>query len=140
MKRSMGGGAHRGPVGASRQRRTIRFVQLLLVLISGGLMMFAGYSYGQARGFDEGRRADEVGAPSRPGIAQTVVLVALGGLTIGAALMLEGGGGTVRLPTPRRLEEFAKRAEDTAIRRAEEVAAEPAEPRESDATSSLPPT
>ena len=36
MKRQMAGGAHRGPVAPNRQRRTIRFVQLLLVLAAAG--------------------------------------------------------------------------------------------------------
>lgn len=118
MKRSISGGAHRGPVGIDRQRRTIRFVQVLLVLISGGLMMLAGYSYGRVTGYDDGRKAGAIDAPKEPSIVQTVVLVTLGGITIGAAGLLGGPGG-VRIPTPARLDELSGRAEEAAIERAE---------------------
>jgi hypothetical protein len=121
MKRSMGGGAHRGPVALARQRRTIRFVQLLLVLIAGGLMMLAGYSYGRHRGYADGLRAGDFDAPKKPSIVQTLVLVTLGGAAIGAAGLLGGPGG-VRIPTPARLEELTGRAEDAAIARAEAIA------------------
>lgn len=99
MKRRVGGGTLRGPVGLRRQRRTIRFVQVLLVLVSGGLMMFAGYS------FDES-------------VTQAVVLVLLGGIAIGAAGLL-ADGRSVRIPIPARLDELAGRAERAAIDRAE---------------------
>ena len=123
MKRGMGGGTHRGPVGIDRQRRTIRFVQILLVLISGGLMMLAGYSYGRVTGYDDGREAAEFDAPKKPSIVQTLVLVTLGGVTIGAAALLGGPGG-VRIPTPARLEELTGRAEAAAVERADRIAAE----------------
>lgn len=107
----------------ARQRRTIRFVQILLVLVSGALMMFAGYSYGRADGYDDGRRAGEIDAPKEPSIVQTVVLVTLGGVAIAGAGLLQGAGG-VRIPTPARLEELTGRAESAAVERAEKVARE----------------
>lgn len=121
MKRSIGGGTHRGPVGINRQRRTVRFVQVLLVLISGGLMMLAGYSYGRVTGYEDGREAGDFDAPKKPSIAQTLVLMTLGGITIGAAGLLGGPGG-VRIPTPARLDELSGRAEAEAIDRAERSA------------------
>lgn len=123
MKRDIAGGAHRGPVAATRQRRTIRFVQILLVLIAGGLMALAGYSLGRVHGYDAGRRANELDAPRRPSVVQTIVLVSLGGVSIALAGAL-GAGGVVRLPTPARVDELAGRAESVAIQRAEESATE----------------
>jgi hypothetical protein len=123
MKRGMSGGAHRGPVAVTRQRRTIRLVQLLLVAIAAGLFVFAGYSLGRVAGYDDGRRADRLDAPRRPSAVQTVVLLALGGAALGAAATL-GTGGPLRVPTPARLEELVGRAEETAIRKAEDAAAE----------------
>ena len=117
----MTGGAHRGPVAPTRQRKTIRFVQLLLVLTAAGLMAFAGYSFGRADGYDAGTRAGEIDAPREPSRGQTVVLVVLGAVAFGAATMLQGDS-TVRVPTPSRLDELAGRAEQVAIERAEEVA------------------
>lgn len=117
----MTGGAHRGPVAPTRQRKTIRFVQLLLILTAAGLMAFAGYSYGRAAGYDAGTRAGEIDAPREPSRVQTVVLVVLGAVAFGAATMLQGDS-TVRVPTPSRLDELAGRAERVAIERAEEVA------------------
>lgn len=96
----MGGGAHRGPVAPTRQRRTIRLTQVLLVLISGALTMFAGYSLALDRG-----------------VAQVVVLVILGGIAIGAAGLLSDGP-SVRIPTPARLDELAGRAESVALEKA----------------------
>ena len=123
MKRSMGGGSLRGPVAVGRQRRTIRFVQLLLVLVSGALMMFAGYSFGRISGFEDGSRSGEIDAPREPSVVQPIVLVALGTLAIGAAFMLQDGR-SVRLPTPAKLEELTGRAEAVAIEKAEEIAQE----------------
>ena len=117
----MGGGAHRGPVAPPRQRRTIRLVQILLVLVAAGLLAFAGYSYGRAAGFTEGRRVGEVGAPRKPGITQTVVLVVLGLGAFACAWLLQKDG-IVRIPTPAKLDELAGRAEQVAIERAEEIA------------------
>lgn len=121
MKRSMAGGAHRGPVAPTRQRRTIRFIQLLLVLTAAGLLAFAGYSYGRADGYDAGTRATEIDAPREPSQVQTVVLVVIAGLAFAAATMLQESS-TVRVPTPSRLDELAGRAEQVAIEKAEEVA------------------
>jgi hypothetical protein len=115
VKRSVGGGAHRGPVGVTRQRRTIRFVQLLLVLIAAGLLVFAGYSWGTSDGFERGRRRD-VDAPSRPSAMQTAALVLLGAAALGGAVALQGPGG-VRIPTPARLDELAGRAESARVER-----------------------
>lgn len=124
MKRAITGGAHRGPVAPTRQRRTIRFVQLLLVLTAAGLLAFAGYSYGRADGYEAGKRATEIDAPREPSQVQTVVLVVLAAASFGAASLLQGST-TVRIPTPARLDEFAGRAEQVAIERAEEVAKAP---------------
>jgi hypothetical protein len=128
MKRSIGGGAHRGPVAHSRQRRTIRLMQAILVLLAAGLLMFAGYSWGRASGFDAGRRNEQVGAPREPGVAATVVLAVFGvGALVGAFLL--GGPGGVRVPTPARLDEFAGRAESAAMARAEQTATQPTDAR-----------
>lgn len=100
MKRAVTGGTHRGPVALRRQKRTIRFVQVLLVLIAIGLAAFAGYS-------------------SRDGsLAQVLVTVVLGGVALAAAGAL-ADGRDVRIPTPARLDELAGRAERAAIERAE---------------------
>ena len=107
----------------THQRRTIRLVQLLLVAIAAGLFVFAGYSVGRVAGYDDGRRADRLDAPRRPSAVQTVVLLVLGGAALGAAATL-GTGGPPRVPTPARLEELVGRAEETAIRKAEEAASE----------------
>lgn len=119
----MVGGAHRGPVGHARQRRTLRLVQGLLVLIAAGLLLFAGYSLGKSAGYDEGRRADDLGAPEKPSFAEVLIPALLGLGALGGAVYLQGPGG-VRMPTPARLEELAGRAERVAIDRAEETAAE----------------
>jgi hypothetical protein len=138
MKRSIGGGASRGPVAHSRQRRTIRLMQVILVVAAAGRLMFAGYSWGRASGFDAGRRADQVGAPREPGVAGTVVLALFGAGALAGAFLLGGPEG-VRIPTPARLEEFAGRAEAAAVARAQRAAAgsdagdEPARATSSDA-------
>ena len=117
----MGGGAHRGPVAPPRQRRTIRFVQLLLVVIAAGLFAFAGYSFGRISGYSDGKRAGEVGPPPRPGASETIVLGALGAGALVTAWLLQKDG-IVRVPTPAKLDELAGRAEQAAIERAEEIA------------------
>ena len=101
----MVGGAYRGPVGVGRQRRTIRMIQGLLVLIATGLLMFAGYSLGQSAGFEDGRRAESLDAPDKPAASQTFVLALLGLGTFAAALLLQTEGG-VRLLTPKKLLEL----------------------------------
>ena len=121
MKRAVTGGAHRGPVAPTRQRRTIRFVQILLLLTTAALLAFAGYSYGRADGYQAGQRAGEIDAPREPSQVQTVVLVVLGGIAFGAALLLQERSA-VRIPTPVKLDELTERAEQVAIERAEEVA------------------
>lgn len=112
MKRGMGGGALRGPVAPVRQRRTIRFVQILLVLTALGIFVFAGFTFvrrqGPEGGFDE---------PRRPSLAQPLVLLVLGGAGLATALALSDGP-SVRVPTPARLDELAGRAEQVAIERA----------------------
>ena len=105
-----------------RQRRAIRIVQLLLVLIATGLLTFAGYSAGQRSGFDAGRRARAIDSPRPPSVVQIGVLTLLGMGAILGALLLAGEG--VRMPVPARLEELSRRAEDDAVRRAENAAAE----------------
>jgi hypothetical protein len=124
MKRQMGGGTHRGPLGLRRQRRTIRFTQILLILIAAGLLMFAGYAWGESSGYDQGRRAQDVGAPAEPSATQVLVLGALGVGALIGALLLQGGPETVRIPTPSRLDELAGRAEVAAVDRAEQIADE----------------
>ena len=131
MKRAALGGAHRGPVAPTRQRRTIRFVQLLLLLFAIGLFVFAGYSLGRATGYDDGLRAGEIDAPREPSTIQSVVLVTIGAIALGGAFLL-GSGDTVRIPTPALLDELAGRAESVALQKAEEAAAErPSEPTSS---------
>lgn len=117
----MGGGTHRGPVGLRRQRRTIRFVQIVLVVTAAGLLAFAGYALGRTSGFDAAQRAGDIDAPRRPSNVQTIVLGALGLAALAGALVLQGDG-TVRVPTPARLEELVGRAESQAIERAEKAA------------------
>ena len=119
MKRAMVGGAHRGPVAHGRQRRTLRFVQILLVLLAAGLLLFAGYGLGRSRGYDDGRRANEIDAPSKPSTAETIVPALLCLASLGGALSLQGQGG-IKMPTPARLEELAGRAEVAAIDRCED--------------------
>ncbi len=121
MKRAVTGGAHRGPVAPTRQRRTIRFVQILLVLTAAALLVFAGYSYGRVDGYEAGQRAEAIDAPREPSIVQPVVLVVLAGAAFGAALLLQERS-SVRIPTPARLDELTQRAEQVAIERAEEAA------------------
>lgn len=96
---------------------------MLLIVAAGALLMFAGYSWGRASGYDSARAAGELGAPRRPSSVQTVVLVVLGGVALGGAVLLQGPGG-VKLPTPARLDELAGRAEQVAVERAEKVAQE----------------
>jgi hypothetical protein len=126
MKRAMTGGAHRGPVAHGRQRRTIRLMQGVLVVVAAALLLFAGYSWGRADGFDDAR-SEQIAPPRAPGAAQVVVPAALALVAIGAALWLGGPGG-VRIPTPARLEELAGRAEEAAVKRAEGAAEERTKP------------
>lgn len=120
MKRSLGGGAHRGPVGHARQRRSIRLVQALLVLCAAGLLLFAGYSWGLSSGYERAAETSTIDRPSGPSPWQTVVLSVLGLVSLGAATALQGSG--VRIPVPARLEELSARAEKVAVDRAEAAA------------------
>jgi hypothetical protein len=104
-----------------RQRRALRIVQVVLILFAAGLLLFAGYAWGRASGYDAGRRADGLDAPPSPSGVQTAVLVVLAGISLGAAVALQGGG--VNVPTPARLEELTGRAEAAAVERAEKQAA-----------------
>lgn len=106
----MAGGASRGPVAISRQRRTIRLVQGLLVLTAAGLLMFAGYSLGRVRGFSEATRAGELDAPKKPAPLEVLVPALLGVVALGSALGLQTDGG-VRLLTPARLRDMEMRGE-----------------------------
>lgn len=99
MKRQAVGGAHRGPVAAGRQRRTIRSTQILLLLGCLSLIAFGIFSFSE--------RSTEQG----------LVLVVIGVLSGGAAYLL-ADGPSVRVPTPARLDELAGRAESVAIERA----------------------
>lgn len=99
MKRQAVGGAHRGPVAAGRQRRTIRFVQILLALGCAALIAFGVYSFAERT------------------LEQGIVLIVIGVLSGGAAYLL-ADGPSVRVPTPARLDELAGRAERVAIDKA----------------------
>lgn len=121
MKRAITGGAHRGPVAPTRQRRTIRFVQILLLLTAAVLIAFAGYSYGRVDGYEAGQRSSEIDAPREPSAMQPIVLVVLGGIAFGAAVLLQERSA-VRIPTPAKLDDLTQRAEQVAIEKAEEVA------------------
>ena len=125
MKRAALGGAHRGPVAPTRQRRTIRFVQILLIGFAIGFFVFAGYSFGRAAGYEAGTRAGEIDAPAEPSAIQGIVLVALGGIALIGGKLLDAGGA-VRIPTPARLDDLAGRAESVAVAKAEEAAREDA--------------
>jgi hypothetical protein len=101
MKRAVTGGAYRGPVALRRQKRTIRFVQVLLVLISASVTLFALSGDGNW--------------------SQVAVLLVLAAIGLGAAWSLSEGRD-VRIPSPARLDELAGRAERVAIERAEDQA------------------
>jgi hypothetical protein len=127
----MAGGAHRGPAPRSRQRRTIRLMQAIFIVIAAALLVFAGYSWGRSSGFDAGRR-DDIDAPRPPSAVQAVVLAILGVGSMAAALSLGGREG-VRIPTPSRLDDLAGRAQATAVQRAQRAARE-AHPSSRDAS------
>lgn len=117
MKRGMVGGAYRGPVAHSRQRRTIRFMQFLFLGIAVALAVLAvtsASSVGGAEDPSSGR-----GAP----VSQPVALGIMALVATGAAVALGGRDG-VRIPTPARLDELAGRAEGAAVERAERFAGE----------------
>ena len=117
------GGAHRGPVALDRQRRTIRLVQIILVLVALGLIAFAGFSFMEVIGYEAPSGGASFEQPRAPSLVQPVVLALLGAASMAVAASL-GLGRTVKLPTPARLEEFVGRAEGAAIERAELTAQE----------------
>jgi hypothetical protein len=109
MKRAMTSGSYRGPVALTRQRRTIRFVQVVLVVMAAALLVAAGYSLGRASGLDAGQRSNSLQPPSPPSATQSAVLGALGLIAFTGAILLQGSG--VRVPTPARLDELTGRAQ-----------------------------
>ncbi len=122
MKRAALGGAHRGPVAPTRQRRTIRFIQTLLILFAIGLFVFAAYSFKEVVSFDPPPDGAAIDAPREPSVVQPLVLGVLGFIFLTGGVLL--GGRTVRIPTPARLEELVGRAESVALERAEQAAKE----------------
>lgn len=122
MKRAALGGAHRGPVAPTRQRRTIRFIQALLILFGLGLFVFAAFSFQDLVRFDPAQDAGSFDSPRAPSVVQPLVLLAIGSVFLAGGILL--GGRTVRVPTPARLEELVGRAESVALERAEDAAKE----------------
>lgn len=116
MKRTMTGGTQRGPVAPARQVRTLRVMQLVLVLVGAGLLWLAGAELARGPGGGDVLAAHEARSPGK-----AIALVLLAATAFGGAAALQGRDG-VRLPTPARLEELAGRAEDVARRKAEEAA------------------
>lgn len=102
MKRGMAGGAYRGPVAPTRQRRTIRLVQILLLVIAAGLVWFAF--------------ADN---DTHTQASETIVSLIIAVVCLAAAWSLSDGP-SVRVPTPARLDELAGRAESVALDKAAE--------------------
>lgn len=98
MKRAATGGAHRGPVAPTRQRKAIRFVQLTLIALGLAAFVFSVYSF------------------TARTIPQALVLAVLGAVFAGGAYLLSDGP-SVRIPTPARLDELAGRAEQVAIQK-----------------------
>lgn len=96
-------------------------MQVLLVLVAAGLLVFAGFGWGKRTGYDEGRRAGDLGGPARTSLGEVVVPAALALAFLGGAFLLQGRGG-LRMPSPARLEELARRAEQAAVDRAERAA------------------
>jgi hypothetical protein len=124
MKRQTFGGAHRGPVAPTRQRRTIRIMQVIFLLFAIGLFVFAVFSWLDARTyyFSSGPSA-YLGDPPQESYGQAVALAVLAAVSLGAALTLRDGR-SVRIPTPASLDELAGRAEATALERAQRIAEE----------------
>ena len=108
----MGGGALRGPVAPTRQRKTIRFVQILLVMTAVGTFVFAGIAFAR-----DGAEQSGGVEPRDPSVLQPLVLVVMGLAALATARGLSDGP-SVRVPTPARLDELAGRAERVAIERA----------------------
>ncbi len=96
----MAGGAYRGPVAPTRQRRTIRLVQILLLAIAAGLVWFAF-------------AGDDTQA------SKTIVSLVIAVVCLAGAWSLSDGP-SVRVPMPARLDELAGRAESVALEKAAE--------------------
>lgn len=110
----MAGGTYRGPVGLRRQKRTIRFVQVLLVVSALAVAFLAIATWPDGRSPQPGTLARATT------LAQPVVLFSIAAaLGLGACLLADGRD--VRIPTPARLEELAGRAEQVAITKAGET-------------------
>ncbi len=92
-------------------------MQLLFVLIAAGLVAYAIASLGSPE-------TEPLGGSHDPGVMQPVVLMILATGSLAAAAALGGRAG-VKIPTPARLEELVGRAEQAAVQRAEQIAAEP---------------
>ncbi len=133
----MGGGSARGPVAHSRQRRTIRFMQGLLIAMAAALLLLAGYSWGRAAGYDQGLAAGDIDAPSAPSTTQTVVLITLGTGSLAGAFLLQRDGVAV-VPTPAKLDTLAGRAEQAMIEKAASISAQSADVDESKKPSAPP--
>ena len=95
--------------------------------------MFAGYSLGEAAGFEDGRRAESLDAPAEPSGSQTFVLALLGLGAFASALLLQTEGG-VRLLTPKKLLELERSGGSEPIAMESEAAEseQPARPVTSD--------
>lgn len=119
----MGGGGARGPVARLRQRRTIRFMQGLLIAMAAALLLLAGYSWGLSAGYEQGLAAGDIDAPSAPSTTQTIVLVSLGAGSLAGAFLLQRDGVAV-VPTPAKLDTLAGRAEQAMIDKAESISAQ----------------
>lgn len=107
MKRAALGGATRGPVAPTRQRRTLRAVQIASLIAALALAWLAVRSFGDGEA------------------VQGAALLVLTSCAGAGAYALQGPGGSVRLPTPARLEELAGRAEAVAIGKVESEATAP---------------
>jgi hypothetical protein len=116
VKRKAAGGAHRGPVAPTRQRRALRSVQACFAVLAVVLFVFAAASLRDVGD----RRGDDLAPGRERSVVQPVVLGVLGLLSLGAALALRAPGGGVRLPTPARLEEILERDEQAHRRATEE--------------------
>ncbi len=133
----MGGGSARGPVAHSRQRRTIRFMQGLLIAMAAALLLLAGYSWGRAAGYDQGLAAGDIDAPSAPSTTQTIVLITLGAGSLAGAFLLQRDGVAV-VPTPAKLDTLAGRAEQAMIEKAASISAQSEDVDESKKASAPP--
>ncbi len=100
-------------------------MQILLVLMASGLLIFAGYSWGVIDGLESRGRIGDLGGPTKPSALQPVVLTVLGLGAFAGALLLQAAGG-IRLPTPARLDNVAGPGEPGAHEAGSEEPARPA--------------